>query len=88
MYKEVPFIGILEPVLASKNKFLQMERAKQTTYVIGAAVIALLLVIIQIPMRVDGASHRQRRPCRAVAGAGRRNGEAGLREGRSAGKAR
>jgi RND family efflux transporter MFP subunit len=56
MYKEVPFIGILEPVLARKNKFLQMERAKQTTYAIGAAVIALLLVIIQIPMRVDGAA--------------------------------
>jgi RND family efflux transporter MFP subunit len=33
-----------------------MERAKQTTYAIGAAVIALLLVIIQIPMRVDGAA--------------------------------
>jgi len=54
MYKEVPFIGILEPVLARKNKFLQMERAKQTTYAIGAGVIALLLVIIQFPMRVDG----------------------------------
>jgi RND family efflux transporter MFP subunit len=54
MYKEVPFIGILEPVLQKKNKFLQMERAKQTTYAIGVGVIALLLVLIQFPMRVDG----------------------------------
>jgi RND family efflux transporter MFP subunit len=56
MYKEVPFIGILEPVLRKKNQFLQMERAKQKTYAIGAAVGALLLVLIQIPMRVDGAA--------------------------------
>ena len=54
MYKEVPFIGILEPVMRRKDKFLRMERAKQTTYAIGAGIAALLLVIIQFPMRVDG----------------------------------
>jgi RND family efflux transporter MFP subunit len=54
MYKEVPFIGILEPVMRRKDKFLQMGRAKQTTYAIGAGVAALLLVLIQFPMRVDG----------------------------------
>lgn len=54
MYKEVPFIGILEPVMRKKDKFLQMEKAKQTTYAIGAGVAALLLVLIQFPMRVDG----------------------------------
>jgi RND family efflux transporter MFP subunit len=54
MYKEVPFIGILEPVMRRKDKFLRMEKAKQTTYAIGAGVAALLLVLIQFPMRVDG----------------------------------
>lgn len=54
MYKEVPFIGILEPVMRRKDKFLRMEKAKQTTYAIGAGVGALLLVLIQFPMRVDG----------------------------------
>jgi len=56
MYKEVPFIGILEPVLQKKQKFMSMERAKRNTYAIGAGVMALLLVLIQIPMRVDGAA--------------------------------
>ena len=56
MYKEVPFIGILEPVMRKKDKFLKLERAKQTTYALTAAAAALLLVIIQLPMRVDGAA--------------------------------
>src|SRR3954469_21235876 len=56
MYKEVPFIGILEPVLRKKDKFMRMEKTKRTTYAIGTAVGALLLVLIQIPMRVDGAA--------------------------------
>jgi RND family efflux transporter MFP subunit len=56
MYKEVPFIGILEPVMRRKDKFMRMEKTKRTTYAIGTAVGALLLVLIQIPMRVDGAA--------------------------------
>jgi RND family efflux transporter MFP subunit len=54
MYKEVPFIGILEPMMRKKEKFLKMDRARQTTYAIGTAVGVLLLVLIQFPMRVDG----------------------------------
>ena len=56
MYKEVPFIGILEPVMRKKNQFLRLERAKRNTYAVGAGVAALLLVLIQFPMRVDGTA--------------------------------
>ncbi len=54
MYKEVPFIGWLEPVLEKKRRFLRMEAHKQRLLV--AAVIAGLffLIAVPIPMRVSG----------------------------------
>ncbi|HSA93174.1 MAG TPA: efflux RND transporter periplasmic adaptor subunit [Terriglobales bacterium] len=54
MYKEVPFIGILEPILQKKRKFFAMEkRSRQTSLMLAGAVLAFLAVV-PLPMRVDG----------------------------------
>ncbi|MGO9210186.1 MAG: efflux RND transporter periplasmic adaptor subunit [Terriglobales bacterium] len=54
MYKEVPFIGLLEPVLKRKRKFLAMEKRRRQALVVAAAAAALFLVLCPLPMRVDG----------------------------------
>ena len=54
MYKEVPFIGLLEPVLKKKRKFLAMEKRRRQAVVVAAAAAALFLVLCPLPMRVDG----------------------------------
>jgi RND family efflux transporter MFP subunit len=54
MYKEVPFISVLEPVLARKRRFMAMER-KRRTLIIGAALAAMVfLIAFPFPLRVDG----------------------------------
>ena len=54
MYKEVPFISVLEPVLARKRKFMALEKRKRTLYLgLGAAAV-LFLVACPLPLRVDG----------------------------------
>jgi RND family efflux transporter MFP subunit len=54
MYKEVPFIGILEPILQRKDKFLRMEKRKRQSYTVAAAAALIFLVVVPLPMRVDG----------------------------------
>jgi RND family efflux transporter MFP subunit len=54
MYKEVPFIGLLEPVLKRKRKFLAMEKRRRQALVVAAAAAALFLILCPWPMRVDG----------------------------------
>ncbi len=54
MYKEVPFISVLEPVLVRKRKFMAMEKRKRTLYLALAAAAVLFLVACPLPLRVDG----------------------------------
>lgn len=54
MYKEVPFISILEPVLERKRKFMALQKSRRTATYIGVAVLAVFLVGFPLPMRVDG----------------------------------
>ncbi|MGB8012243.1 MAG: efflux RND transporter periplasmic adaptor subunit [Terriglobales bacterium] len=56
LYREVPFIGILGPMLQKKAKFLALEKRRRVLLVAGAAALILFLAIFPIPMRVDGAS--------------------------------
>jgi RND family efflux transporter MFP subunit len=63
MYKEVPFISVLEPVLVRKRKFMAMEKRRRTLYLVLAAVALFFLVACPLPLRVDGD---------AVVAAGRR----------------
>ncbi len=53
LYKEVPLIGVLEPIIQKKQQFLRGQNAR--TLALGAAAaLALALVVIPLPLRVTG----------------------------------
>ncbi len=56
LYKEVPFISLLGPMLQRKQKFLALEKRRRTLLVLAAAAVAVFLAVFPIPMRVDGPS--------------------------------
>jgi len=56
LYQEVPFIGVLEPLLQKKQKFLAMEGRKRATVLALAALGATFLALFPLPMRVDGGA--------------------------------
>jgi RND family efflux transporter MFP subunit len=56
MYKEVPFITLLEPVLSRKRKFMAMEKRRRTLIVAGTAALVFFLVVFPLPLRVDGGA--------------------------------
>jgi hypothetical protein len=43
MYKEVPFISVLEPVLERKRKFMALEKRRRTLIMILAAAAVIFL---------------------------------------------
>ncbi len=56
LYKEVPFIGVLEPLLQKKQKFLALEKRRRAALVAGVAVLVVFLVAFPLPLRVDGSA--------------------------------
>jgi RND family efflux transporter MFP subunit len=54
MYKEVPFISVLEPVLERKRKFMAMEKQRRRAIVGVSTAAVVFLAICPLPMRVDG----------------------------------
>jgi len=54
MYKEVPFISILEPVLVRKRKFMAMQKSRRALLIGLVAAALLFLVAFPLPLRVDG----------------------------------
>jgi transcriptional regulator with GAF, ATPase, and Fis domain len=54
LYRDVPFISLLEPVLEKKRRFLALEKSRRALIVAGAAAVALFLVFFPIPMRLSG----------------------------------
>ncbi|MGA8212963.1 MAG: GAF domain-containing protein [Candidatus Sulfotelmatobacter sp.] len=54
LYRDVPFISLLEPVLEKKRRFLALEKSRRTLILAGAAAVALFLVFFPIPMRLAG----------------------------------
>jgi RND family efflux transporter MFP subunit len=54
MYKEVPFISVLEPVLARKRRFMAMEKKRRTLIVAACVFVLVFLVAFPFPLRVDG----------------------------------
>ena len=54
MYKEVPFISVLEPVLEKKRKFMAMEKHRRVTMLVLAALAVVFLAAFPLPMRVEG----------------------------------
>jgi RND family efflux transporter MFP subunit len=56
LYKEVPFIGVLQPLVDRKRKFLALEKHRRLTLIAGAAAVVLFLLLFPLPMRVDGTA--------------------------------
>ncbi len=54
LYREVPFIDVLQPVLERKRKFLALEKRRRHLTVAAAAAVALFLAVFPLPLRVDG----------------------------------
>jgi len=54
MYKEVPFISVLEPVLVKKRKFMAMQKRKRAAILLACGLGLLFLVACPLPLRVDG----------------------------------
>jgi RND family efflux transporter MFP subunit len=54
MYKEVPFISVLEPVLQRKRKFMAMKKTRRMVILIAAAAALIFLVTFPLPFRLDG----------------------------------
>lgn len=54
LYKEVPFIGVLQPLVERKRKFLALEKHRRTLLAAGTALAALFLALFPLPLRVDG----------------------------------
>ncbi len=54
LYREVPFIDLLKPVLDKKRKFLALEKRRRAALVVGAIAALLFLLIFPLPLRVVG----------------------------------
>lgn len=54
MYKEVPFISVLQPVLERKRKFMAMEKQRRTLMVAAVALFLIFLAAFPLPLRLDG----------------------------------
>lgn len=54
LYREVPFIGVLEPLIQKKKKFMAMGKRRRTGMVAGVAAAVVFLAICPLPMRVEG----------------------------------
>jgi len=53
LYREVPFVGILEPVLAKKRRLLGTQRRRRLAQAIALSAAALLAVV-PMPLRLEG----------------------------------
>ncbi len=56
LYKEVPFIGILEPLIEKKRRFMALERRRRAVRAGALAAVVLVLVLAPIPLRVAGTA--------------------------------
>jgi len=54
LYREVPLMGLIEPLAQRKAALLRTSRGRRTVYAIAAAAVVLFLCICPLPMRVGG----------------------------------
>jgi RND family efflux transporter MFP subunit len=54
LYREVPFINLLEPLLQRKKRFLAMEKRRRWLMIAVVASVGLFLIVCPLPMRVSG----------------------------------
>jgi RND family efflux transporter MFP subunit len=56
LYKEVPFIGVLQPLIDKKKKFLSLEKHRRAAILVAAAAGVIFLLAFPLPLRVDGSA--------------------------------
>lgn len=56
LYREVPFINVLEPLLQKKKRFLAMEKRRRGLMLAIAAAVVLFFIFCPLPMRVSGGA--------------------------------
>jgi RND family efflux transporter MFP subunit len=56
LYREVPFINVLEPLLQKKKRFLAMEKRRRGLMLAVAAALVLFFIFCPLPMRVSGGA--------------------------------
>jgi GAF domain-containing protein len=54
LYRDVPFISVLEPLVQSKKSFMAMNRKRRLALAAAAAAVVVLLTIFPFPMRLEG----------------------------------
>ena len=54
LYKQVPLMNIMEPLMQRKQKFLKMPRGRKIAWATAIGVFALLMLIIPWKMKVGG----------------------------------
>jgi RND family efflux transporter MFP subunit len=54
LYKEVPLIGILQPLVEKKRRFLALEKHRRAAIIAGTIAVAVFLFAVPLPLRVDG----------------------------------
>jgi multidrug resistance efflux pump/transcriptional regulator with GAF, ATPase, and Fis domain len=54
LYREVPLISLLEPLMQRKQALLRTSRSRRLVFTAVAAAVVLLLVFCPLPMRVGG----------------------------------
>ncbi len=54
LYKEVPFIGVIEPLMQRKKRFMALEKRRRALLLSITAGGALFLIFCPIPMRLAG----------------------------------
>ena len=54
LYKEVPFIGVLQPLMQRKQKFLALEKHKRALVLAAVCTGVLFFALFPLPLRIDG----------------------------------
>ena len=54
LYREVPLISLLEPLVQRKQALLRSSRSRRISFALGMALVTLFLVFCPLPMRVAG----------------------------------
>ena len=56
LYREVPFINLLEPLLQKKRRFLALEKRRRWLMTALGVAVGLFLIVCPLPMRVSGVA--------------------------------
>jgi RND family efflux transporter MFP subunit len=54
MYREVPFINVLQPLLQKKRKFMALQKSRRLAWMAAVALVLIFLGAVPLPLRVDG----------------------------------